>query len=118
MDFGILPKIVMEIRKSTTSSLLVFRTLMMMIMVLCLMVYGCAEHHIRKTLLEDNTTLPNQLGKETNKPSMIWIFRQFQGVTVTKIQIKKSSIFVVLNLTDTLKRIIGYFGAKAEEIYA
>ena len=42
----------------------------MAVMSFSLMVYGFAEHHLRKVLQEKKETLPNQLGKPTSKPSM------------------------------------------------
>jgi transposase len=44
-------------------------TALMAVMSFSLMVYGFAEHHLRKVLEEKKETLPNQLGKPTSKPS-------------------------------------------------
>ena len=40
-------------------------TALMAVMSFSLMVYGFAEHHLRKVLEEKKETLPNQLGKPT-----------------------------------------------------
>jgi transposase len=46
-----------------------------MIMGLCLLVYTLAQRHIRNALLESKSTIKNQLGKATNRPTLRWIFQ-------------------------------------------
>jgi transposase len=48
-------------------------TALMMIMTLCLMVYNFAQAHLRQCLMENNETLPNQLGKPVQNPTMKWV---------------------------------------------
>ena len=52
-----------------------------MIMVLCLMIYSIAEWKLRTKLEEENETVPDQKGKPTKRPTMRWIFFNFQGIT-------------------------------------
>lgn len=52
-----------------------------MIMVLCLMIYSIAEWKLRTKLEEENETVPDQKGKQTKRPTMRWIFSNFQGIT-------------------------------------
>jgi transposase len=54
---------------------------------LCLLVYTLAQRHIRNALLESKSTIKNQLGKATNRPTLRWIFQCFQQYLV---QIRKS----------------------------
>ena len=42
----------------------------MMIMTLCLMVYNFAELKLRKLLVKNDDTLPNQLKKEVQNPKL------------------------------------------------
>lgn len=51
-----------------------------MIMVLALLVYALAEHNLRTRLQETGQSLPNQVGKETQSPTMRWIFQIFEGI--------------------------------------
>ena len=51
-----------------------------MIMGLCLLVYTLAQRHIRNALLESKSTIKNQLGKATNRPTLRWIFQCFQCI--------------------------------------
>lgn len=92
-------------------------TALMMVMTLCLMVYGFAEFHLRKNLQATNDTLPNQLGKPTQTPTMKWVYRLFHGVSVIRVQFEQHTQEIVINLTSVLRKIIGYFGARALKIY-
>ncbi len=90
---------------------------LMMVMTLCLMVYSFAEYFLRQALESKNETLPLQTGRLSNKPSMKWIYRMFQGVHVLKLRVANNIDRIVLNLDDTLRRIICYFGEVACKIY-
>ena len=88
---------------------------LMMVMTLCLMVYGFAQYFLRKQLKEHSDTLPSQSGKETDNPSMKWVYRLFHGVHVLKISHHLKTM--VLNVNDLLRKIIRYFGRLACRIY-
>jgi transposase len=90
---------------------------LMMVMTLCLMVYGFAEYTLRKSLLAAQDTLPNQINKPTQQPTMKWIYRLFHGVSLIRIQIEQDTQEIVINLTPTLRKIIRYFGHHALKIY-
>jgi transposase len=47
------------------------------IMVLCLLVYHLAEHLLRRHLAATSQTVPNQVNKPTDRPTMRWIFQCF-----------------------------------------
>ena len=57
---------------------------LMMVMTLCLLVYNIAQYKLRKKLKDENTTLPNQLGKGVQNPTMKWIFQIMEGVGVVR----------------------------------
>lgn len=90
---------------------------LMMVMTLCLMVYGSAQHHLRTALTYQGETLPNQKRVETQKPSMQWIFRLFQGVQRLSVKVGDVVMQRIINLNDVLKRIVCYFGPRAMAIY-
>ena len=92
-------------------------TALMMVMTLCLMVYGVAEYKLRQSLLDAQDTLPNQLNKPTQQPTMKWIYRLFHGVSLIRIQVEQHTQEIVINLTSTLRKIIRYFGDHALKIY-
>jgi len=91
---------------------------LMMVMTLCLMVYSIAQNKLRQALEQAKETVPDQLRKETKKPTMAWIFRLFYGVHVWTIRQGEQTQTLVVNLTSLMKRIIGYFGPSAEKIYS
>jgi hypothetical protein len=69
-------------------------------------------------LEQANETIPDQLSRETKKPTMAWVFRLFHGVHVWTIRQGEKTQTLVVNLTALMKRIICYFGPSAEKIYA
>ena len=55
---------------------------LMMVMTLCLMVYNIAQYKLRQTLKKQNETLPNQLNKEVQNPTIRWIFQIMEGINI------------------------------------
>jgi transposase len=90
---------------------------LLMIMTLCLMVYSYAQYFLRQQLLANNDTIPSQANKETNKPSMKWVYRLFHGIHVLKLNLNNQMQHIVLNLNELLRRIVIYFGDFACNIY-
>jgi transposase len=56
-----------------------------LVMVLCLLVYRLAEHRLREQLAATGQTVPNQLSKPTDRPTMRWIFQVFEGVSLLTV---------------------------------
>lgn len=93
---------------------------LMVIMTLCLMVYNVGEYRLREQLKQKHETLPNQLGKEIQNPTLRWIFKLMQGISVVRICTNKiRNIYqeAVSNISELTERIIRYFGKHAVEIY-
>lgn len=90
---------------------------LMMVMTLCLMVYSYAQYWLRAQLATAKATLPSQSGKQTDTPSMKWIYRLFHGVHVLKLRIENTTHSMILNLNDLLRHIVRYFGKVACRIY-
>ena len=53
-----------------------------LVMVLCLLVYRLAEHRLRQQLAATGQTVPNQVSKPTDRPTMRWIFQCFEGISL------------------------------------
>ncbi|MBF0361941.1 MAG: hypothetical protein HQK49_13075 [Oligoflexia bacterium] len=49
------------------------------------MIYNVGQYHLRKILEETKETVPNQLGKGTQRPTLKWIFQCFRSLAVVKI---------------------------------
>jgi len=52
------------------------------IMVLCLLIYRLAEQRVRSQLVATGQTIPDQLRKPTQRPTMRWVFQCFEGLDV------------------------------------
>ena len=89
-----------------------------MVMCLCLLVYTLAQRFLRQKLVEVSTSVPNQLGKPTKKPTMRWIFQIFEGVHVLIHCAKDGIKEIVLNLNPIRRHILQILGPPFEKIYA
>jgi len=89
-----------------------------MIMVLTLMIYSIAEWLIRKRMRETGDTVPNQLKKQTQKPTFNWTAFLFMGVADATIWINGKKILKIANLNDMLIKIIRLLGQDCEKYYA
>jgi len=88
-----------------------------MIMVLSLMIYSVAEWLIRKRLQESNQSIPNQLKKPTQKPTLKWIAFMFLGVTEVNIWLCGEKHQEIANLNENTLKIIKLFGPECEKYY-
>jgi transposase len=88
---------------------------LMMVMVLCLLIYNLAQYTVRKSLLERNETVPNQLKKPIGNPSMKWIFYFFHNIQ--RVYVAGTETHFVINLREEARQIIHYFGPIASRIY-
>ena len=104
-----------------TSSLFVKKTErimgLLMIMTLALLVYAIAQRRLHKALKELEGTIPNQIRKEVDRPTLRWVFQLLDGIELVKIVIEKTTHTVVSGLTVLKQRILGYFGSSVMKIY-
>lgn len=93
---------------------------LMMIMTLCLMVYNMGQYRLRTALKEKKETLPNQINKPIQNPTLRWIFQIMEGIGIVRFY-KKNIVDpireVIANLNDLRIKIINYFGCSAQKIY-
>src|SRR5215470_10013605 len=81
------------------------------IMVLCLLVYRLAEHRLRQRLAETDTTMPDQLKKPTQRPTLRWVFQCFEGISLVLMQQEeRMEVVQVTGLTDLHLLILGMLG--------
>jgi transposase len=55
-----------------------------LVMVLCLLVYRLAEHRLRQQLAATSQSVPNQLRRPTDRPTMRWMFQCFEGICLVR----------------------------------
>lgn len=90
---------------------------LMMVMTLCLMVYGVSEYDLHQSLQAAKETILSQTKKPTDKPSLRWVYFLFRVVTEINITIGKHTKKLIANLNGQLKKILNHFGPKAKAIY-
>jgi transposase len=59
------------------------------IMGLCMLVYTLGQRQIRTPLRESKSTVKNQLGKPTDRPTLHWIFPCFQSIHLVTLNQEK-----------------------------
>lgn len=92
---------------------------LMMVMTLCLLVYNYGQYRLRSALEDQNETIPNQINKPVQNPTMKWIFQIMEGIGIIKLydETDKKIRSIITNL-DTLRcKIIRLLGRTACKIY-
>lgn len=84
-----------------------------LVMGLCLLVYNLGQRQLRQTLQQADQTLPNQLGKGTQRPTLRWVFQCFMAVHYVVL----NGVQQVVNLTDVRRRILQFFGSACRRYY-
>jgi transposase len=87
------------------------------IMVLCLLVYRLAEQLLRRHLSANEQTVPNQINKPTNRPTMRWIFQCFEGIDLLHIRIGSRWQTQVLGLKALHQQILRLLGPVYSQFY-
>jgi len=93
---------------------------LMMVMTLCLLVYNVAQYRLRLKLRETEDTLPNQLDKEVQNPTLRWIFQIMEGIGMVRFYtegVKTPVRELVTNMTDLRRKIVQLFGPTACGMY-
>jgi transposase len=89
-----------------------------MIMCLCLLVYTLAQRYLRQKLKELNTSIANQLGKQTCSPTMRWVFQIFEGVHLLIKRTQEGIQEIILNLNGIRRHILQVLGPPFQKLYA
>jgi transposase len=87
------------------------------IMVLCLLVYRLAEHLLRSQLAQTEETIPNQVNKPTNRPTMRWIFQCFEGIDLLHIRMGSRFQTQVLGLQALHRQVLRLLGPAYSHFY-
>jgi len=90
---------------------------LVMVMGLALLVYALAEHQLRTTLQERGESVPNQVGKPTQRPTMRRIFQMFEGIDLLVINTPEGVQQQVLNLKPVHRQILRLLGPNVEKCY-
>src|SRR5690625_4431987 len=92
---------------------------LMMVMALCLMVYNIGQYKLRQKLQETGDTLPNQLGKKVQNPTLRWIFQIMEGIGFVRFLSSSQHILkeIITNIDKLRRKIISLFGTTARQLY-
>ena len=84
-----------------------------MMMALCLLVYNLGQRQVRQALAETAQTIPNQLGKPTEAPTLRWVFQCFLAVHL----VVTSGVKQIANLTPERWHILKFFSDHCRRYY-
>ncbi len=87
------------------------------IMVLCLLVYRLAEQRLRQRLHQSEQTIPNQINKPTDKPTMRWVFQCFEGIELLHIRVGSTFQTRILRLQPLHHKILRLLGPAYQQFY-
>jgi transposase len=90
---------------------------LLMVMGLSLLVYALAERSLRTELAQRDESIPNQVGKPTQRPTIRRIFQVFQGIDVLLIQHSLGTKHQVLNLKPIHLRVLDLLGPEVKNCY-
>lgn len=90
---------------------------LMMVMTLCLMVYGVSEYDLHQSLQATQESILSQTKKPTNKPTLRWVYFLFRVVNEVSVKIGDHVRKLIVNIDGVLRKIIEHFGHRASEIY-
>ena len=91
---------------------------LLVVMAFTLMTYNYGEYALRQRLKQRNETLPNQLHKEIENPTLRWIFQLMAGIDVVNINMVEHRQTLIPKLLPTQLRIVKIFGGHIEECYS
>lgn len=90
---------------------------LVMVMGLALLIYALAEHKLRTALQANGESVPNQVGKPTQRPTMRRIFQMFEGIDLLVITTPAGVQQQVLNLKPVHHQILRLLGPTVEKCY-
>lgn len=91
---------------------------LLMIMGLALLVYSLAERKLREALKTVNATIPNQLRKPTQTPTIRWVFQMFEGLDILLIFPNRQVVFrKLVNLRPVQQQVITLLGPQVQKCY-
>lgn len=90
---------------------------LLMIMVLSLLVYSIAQRRLRKQLLLLKATLPNQINKPIQNPTMRWIFQLFEGINYVVLIIEGVTTRLIEGVNPLRAKVVAFLSPNIQAIY-
>ena len=93
------------------------RTLLAMIMVPCLFIYARTEFRWSRDLQKTVETVTGQMKKQTQNPTLKWVFFRFCGVRELRFRAEGAVTMVMTYMTQELWKILRLLGKEYENYY-
>ncbi len=83
-----------------------------------MLIYRLAEHRIRQRLAETGETVPNQVQKPIQHPTMRWLFQCFGGVSLVLLShAEHPTLMEITGMTALHAHILRLLGPLYEKLY-
>jgi transposase len=82
-----------------------------MVMGLCLVVYALGERSLGEALVEAGSEIRHQSGKQTQRPTLRWVFQLFQAVHLLDVD----GVEQISNLTEERTKILSLLGRSCQQ---
>lgn len=89
----------------------------LMVMGLSLLIYALTERKLRQALQAQAVTIPDQVGKPTQRPTLRRVFQMFEGIDILLIHKPDGVERRVLNLSEVHRVIIRLLGPDVQRCY-
>jgi transposase len=90
---------------------------LLMVMTLALLVYSVTQRRLRKQLVEQETTIPNQINQPTQQPTLRWVFQLLEGIHRVQVTAQGQLQELIAGLNDVQIKILRLFGENVCRLY-
>jgi transposase len=91
---------------------------LLMVMSLALLVYSIAERMLRKSMEEQDETIPNQIKQPIKKPTLRWAFQLLEGINNLEMTLPSGEPFKrTVGISELKAKIIAFFVQPVRRLY-
>src|SRR2546421_12746567 len=90
---------------------------LLMVMTLALLVYSVAQRRLRRELVRQNETIPNQINHPTNRPTLRWVFQVLEGIERVRVKVAGQGQELITGLNEVKITILRLFGEQVCHVY-
>lgn len=87
------------------------------IMTLSLLVYSIGQRQVRAKIIDADETIPDQMKRPTQRPTLRWVFQLFEGINWIKSTIGNQTHVLIENIREAAKKIIDLLGEPILKYY-
>jgi transposase len=90
---------------------------LLMVMTLALLVYSVAQRRLRRALVHQNETIPNQINQPTSRPTLRWVFQVLEGIERVRVTVEGEVHDLITGLNAVKIKILRLFGEQVCHVY-